>query len=89
VFQNGDLCHPYLTAERCLYLGAGGIPSCVQDAGQAVGGFAGKGDFSVEGIEWDAEFDQVGDAIGGFIGKDAHRFFVAQPCAGGDGVLEV
>ena len=89
VFQNGDLRHPYLAAEGGLYLGAGGVASGVQDARHAVGRLAGEGDLPVEGVEGDAEFDQVGDAVGGFLGKDAHGFFVAQPGAGGDGVLEV
>ena len=41
------------------------------------------------GVKGHAKADQVGDALRGLGHQDAHRLFVAQAVAGGDGVLEV
>ena len=70
-------------------MSAGGVAAGVEDAGDGVGALAGEGDLAVEGVEGDAEADEVVDAVGGLVGEDAGGFGVDEAGAGGDGVVEV
>src|SRR3972149_1127663 len=72
-----------------LHVGAGGVAAGVEDAGEGVGALAAESDLAVEGIEGDAEADEVVDAVGGLLGEDAGGLGVDEAGAGGDGVRQV
>ena len=70
-------------------MGAGGVAAGVEDAGERVGALVAESDLAVEGIEGDAEADEVVDAVGGLLGEDASGLGVDEAGAGGDGVRQV
>ena len=68
---------------------ARGVAAGVEDAGAAVGGFAGLGEFAVFPVERDAEADEVPDAIWAFGAEDFYGFGAAEAGAGAEGVFDV
>ncbi len=89
VLEDGDAGLPGDAADGELDVGAGGVAAGVDDAGLAVGALTAQGDLAVQGVEGDAEADEVGDAVGGLLGQDAGGLDVDEAGASGDGVLEV
>jgi len=61
----------------------------VENARAPVGRLTGEGGDAVNRVEGHPQADQVGNPVRRRFGQDSNRFFVAQPGAGGDGVLVV
>jgi subtilisin family serine protease len=72
VFEHCDAGEAGEGGEGELDVGAGGVAAGVEDAGEGVGALAGEGDLAVDGIEGDAQTDEVVDAVGGTSAAAPH-----------------
>ena len=82
VFEDGDAGVADGVDEGGFNREACGVAAGMEDAGAAVGGFAGLGELAVFAVKGDAEADEIADAVRAFIAEDLDGLGAAEPGAG-------